>query len=655
MPYNGVAFGAGVSGTFNIADSFIEASDWGSGAWTPVTIAAGATLNTNGNVFYCLYGSEHSNLAVSGTMNCGSSTIIVQDSYTGAPQVEVKSGGTLNMGTSNWTLSGTQAWQADSGANINAGTSTINMKSGSFAGGGFTYYNVIFSYVSTTGVSFTGANTFNNLTIYGTNALTGYVMLGANQTVNGTLTILGYSANTRDLVETNQQGTLDSISAASLNIQYCDFADIQGSGSASWNISTGLNGNEGGNVGITFTTAANDYWVGGAGSWSDPTHWATSSGGSGGTARVPLIQDTAIFDSNSMPAPGTVALTANYRLSSISTASITTGNLSFSATTAAYFGATLNLTNTYSWGVTTLDVYSRSTVSLTSGGTLLQAVVIGQGTTSGILNQQDDLYCGAISLAAGTLNMNGHNIYAQTFDTSSTSYTRTLVMGSGNLVLSSTAATTKWNLATSNLSFFPGTSTIILTNSTTNAQTFAGGGATYYNLQISGTGNYQTTISGANTFNILIVDRSQAAKTLKLPAGTTTTLTTALYIPVYGTTVVTLGSSSTSAATIASSGDTFVSDYLNISYSTVPGSIAYYAGSHSTNSGNNTNWIWSDYSGNYPTASSAPATSIATTTAQLNGSVVYTSGFTPVYGYFQYDLTGTYTSPTSTTLTALDQ
>ena len=43
---------------------------------------------------------------------------------------------------------------------------------------------------------------------------------------------------------------------------------------------------------------ADRYWVGGTGSWFDPTKWATSSGGSGG-ASVPTSVDNVFFDANS--------------------------------------------------------------------------------------------------------------------------------------------------------------------------------------------------------------------------------------------------------------------------------------------------------------------------------------------------------------------
>src|SRR5690606_37529924 len=53
------------------------------------------------------------------------------------------------------------------------------------------------------------------------------------------------------------------------------------------------------------------YWVGGAGDWSDRSHWSESSGGAGG-ACVPFIGDDVVFDGNSgLNAGGTVTTVTN--------------------------------------------------------------------------------------------------------------------------------------------------------------------------------------------------------------------------------------------------------------------------------------------------------------------------------------------------------
>lgn len=49
----------------------------------------------------------------------------------------------------------------------------------------------------------------------------------------------------------------------------------------------------------TFLSAADYFWVGGPGNWSDITHWATSSGGNTTHAQAPTSEDDVYFDANS--------------------------------------------------------------------------------------------------------------------------------------------------------------------------------------------------------------------------------------------------------------------------------------------------------------------------------------------------------------------
>jgi hypothetical protein len=61
----------------------------------------------------------------------------------------------------------------------------------------------------------------------------------------------------------------------------------------------------GGNYGWNFNppTAKTLFWVGGSGNWSDPNHWATTSGGVGGNC-VPTKLDSLFFDVNSFLVQG---------------------------------------------------------------------------------------------------------------------------------------------------------------------------------------------------------------------------------------------------------------------------------------------------------------------------------------------------------------
>ena len=87
---------------------------------------------------------------------------------------------------------------------------------------------------------------------------------------------------------------------------------VQGVGSFIANNALDLGGNTGWTVNQLPTI--NFYWVGGAGNWSDKSHWATASGGTGGACPVPTQNDNVFFDINSFTAPNqavTINTTAN--------------------------------------------------------------------------------------------------------------------------------------------------------------------------------------------------------------------------------------------------------------------------------------------------------------------------------------------------------
>lgn len=106
------------------------------------------------------------------------------------------------------------------------------------------------------------------------------------------------------------------------------------------------------------------------------------------------------------------------------------------------------------------------------------------------------------TLTNGTLNANNQNFTAGLFS-SNNSNVRTLTMGSGTWTLSGTG--TVWDLGTvTNLTFNKDTANIVLSDTSTTARTFAGGGRTYNNLTIGGaTGISTLNLSGTNTFATL--------------------------------------------------------------------------------------------------------------------------------------------------------
>jgi hypothetical protein len=81
-------------------------------------------------------------------------------------------------------------------------------------------------------------------------------------------------------------------------------------------------------------------------------------------------------------------------------------------------------------------------------------------------------------------------------------------------------------------------------------------------------------------------------------------------------------------------------DYVSITGSAASTTLSgeYYAGSHSTNGGGNSGWIFASYE-HAPTVSDLAATNIALITATLNGQIISLGSFgAGVEWYFEYDV-----------------
>jgi hypothetical protein len=171
-------------------------------------------------------------------------------------------------------------------------------------------------------------------------------------------------------------------------------------------------------------------------------------------------------------------------------------------------------------------------------------------------------------------------------------------MGSGTWTLTGTGAV--WNITNStNLTFNPSTSTIVLSDTSTTARNFNGFGLTYNNLTIGGTtGTSTLTFTGSNTFNTLSSTKT-VAHTILFGASTTNTFTT---FNINGTAgnVVTIGTPTANNHTLAKAGGgTVTADYLSISRSTATPTLTWLA-TNSTDGGNNSGW----YFGAFPSAGS---------------------------------------------------
>jgi hypothetical protein len=145
------------------------------------------------------------------------------------------------------------------------------------------------------------------------------------------------------------------------------------------------------------------------------------------------------------------------------------------------------------------------------------------------------------------------------------------------------------------------TSTIVLSDTSTTARTFAGGGKTYNNLIIGGaTGTSALTISGSNTFNTISSTKT-VAHTITFTSGTTTTVSNWTVTGTSGNELTINASSPGSQATLNKTGGGVISgiDYLSIQDSNATPGSTWFAGENSTNVANNSGWVFGGSTSNF--------------------------------------------------------
>lgn len=190
---------------------------------------------------------------------------------------------------------------------------------------------------------------------------------------------------------------------------------------------------------LCFSTSAADYfWIGGSGDWSDISHWATTSGGVITHSQAPTADDDVFFDANSFTAPGqTVSmntdiifcrsinwLAATNNPSFVGGANVTMnvyGSLEFSPNMTFSFNGQMVFTggiadNTVNFG--NHNVGQDILFSGTGGWTLDGAITVDS----------------AFVLNEGTLNTNDQAVTCQYFY-SNTTNARTLDLGASQITI----------------------------------------------------------------------------------------------------------------------------------------------------------------------------------------------------------------------------
>jgi hypothetical protein len=478
---------------------------------------------------------------------------------------------------------------------FNAGTSQINLAvntSFDILLGGLTYYNVSFTAVNYQTISITGANTFNNLTFTGrTTAGISEVAFGANQTINGTLTLgAGASSVYRTFLRSGTIGTARTltVSALAAGAADIDFRDIAVTGSAAPLTGTRF-GDCKGNSGITFPAAKTVYWGTTSTNWATLGNgaWSLTNGGPRQADAFPLAQDTAVFPSDYPDNGGSATISSNYNIGAIDMSARTSNTMTLAigsllptiygnwingtGTTITSSGGSINFAGRQTQTITTAEK-SFSSVNITIFNVNTTVRIVGNLTAGTLLTLNDS-----------TLNLNGYTASCSSFEANGPS---NLTFNGGTLSCRNVFSATGTLTTTSGTA--PGI--IALTNPNAGAsQSFLGGSNTYNcTLQLSSVSS-TINIGGSNTFTTII--NTEAISGLYFEYNTTNTFTNWNVNGTAGN-LVTLDSSDGEASfSISKASGIVSSDYLNIKHSDAIGGAAWYAGTHSIKDGATSGWI----------------------------------------------------------------
>ncbi len=296
---------------------------------------------------------------------------------------------------------------------------------------------------------------------------------------------------------------------------------------------------DGNNSGISITLAGTGstsyYWVGGTGNWSDPTHWALSSGGAGQGADgcIPDANDDVYFDANSFSAPGqTVTVDIDGARCRNMDWTGATNTPTFSASGSAWdileiHGSLtfISAMNHACWKIFHFKGTSAGNTITSAGQSFSNDVKIIAPGGEYIL--QDDFSVGTTNrdfyVTEGTFRTNDQDVFIKDLFTCTGNSTRALYFGSSTV----TIAGSSFTISGTGLTLDMGTSTIEFSgssgglSSSTAAYDFynivcsnaggtstinAYGGSTFNNIIFSGNGRLYKTgdYSTANTFNKVV-------------------------------------------------------------------------------------------------------------------------------------------------------
>lgn len=449
---------------------------------------------------------------------------------------------------------------------------------------GSTYINFVLkgTYRPDGGMSFFGVSAGNtirvsgSITIYGDSAANPCFFYGSNNSVPGTIDVTGATVDFRYVTI---QDTIFITGGENLDLS----GIIGGSGDA------GNNSISGGGT-LTFTSPKTTHWIGNGGNLNDVSKWSNG---------LPLPQDSAIFDKAFTGSP-TISMNVLMMLGNADF-SASTGTVTLSAdlpTTGLCMpftgrsGMILASTSTnqlYLESRRTTDTFTFNGMSYNAATTISAGhgtiTFMDSGTVGGsnLISHRS----GRIVIPAGiTVSMNSYiSTASETFSLRKASVD---IYGIWSLFGTSTVFSLNNATNTTAITGF-GSGFMNISNTSASSKTFAGKGGTYPALRIGGGGAGAVIFTGANTF-ARIYTNGAGTKNITLPGSTTTTILSGQGLG-NGINIITF-TASAGSATISKTGGPLSWDYVNLTNIPSTGGATFYAGTHSTDGGGNTGWIF---------------------------------------------------------------
>ena len=273
------------------------------------------------------------------------------------------------------------------------------------------------------------------------------------------------------------------------------------------------------------------------------------------------------------------------------------GTLQFANTPRCFGNLTLGSSLSSAVTGSTLTFAATSgTKTITLAGQTIDAPLTFNGV-GGTWQLQDNFTQGStrtLTLTNGTIDLNGKTFSTGTLQTAAG--TKDITFNGGSLVITSSGTTAFNNAVPTGFTTTAGTGTGTISMNSASAKTFVGG-SSVYNCTLSNDGAGALTITGSNTFNS--ISNTVSPTSFVFTAGTTTTVSDFTVSGTAGN-LVTIGSSTTSSATLSKSSGTVNVKYLSISYSTATGGAAWNAftdggsslSNNNVNAGNNIGWYY---------------------------------------------------------------